>query len=1321
MYTLSEIIKGRPKNVDNDINIINSIVQYKPGTSKMDYILFELEMLDRDGRRKHLFKAVKLYRLIKLPDTIKQSVKMMDIHSQMLSSFYESDIKFISILARIEDTGDDSPIGLLQLYGVQGIGETLEQAKRIADEDFAGLTASIQGNYRGMEFKYLTSKEADWLREKMANMKYIQVVRGIPTARKSAAERSAKGFGGQDTDTSSEETSEQFANGLADHDFINMTLSSPINYEVLESWLTQISKKQTYWNSIMQGSTSLSAGINIPVMFAANLGSSMGMSDGVSDSTSEGTSTSHSVSNGQSFSTSESVSNSQSFSTSQSISSSASFSESVGNSQNLSTGENFGVSSNLGTSASIGHSEGTSLGISHGTSTSQSVGNSFGFSESHSVGQSVTNSTGVSNSQSESFGSSQSVGQSSSVGTSQSQSSGSSSSNGSSWGGSSSQNYGISNGINHSSGVNNGVSGGVSAKFGIGVSGNISHGTSDSWGTSSGESYGSSSGNSWGGSSSNSVTNSNSVGMSTSQGVSSSQGTSHSNSFGTTTSQSQSIGQSVSNGTSTSHSSSVSQGVGESFGSSKGQSESDSWSQGVSKGTGKSYGTSLSNGYGTSEGQSLSRGTGSSSSQSQGTSSSHSTGVSKGTSSSESYGEGTSWGRSQGKSSSVSNSISNGMSSSMGVGASLGIGKTYQFIDNEIENIVELLEYQRQRLKSAINGKYGAFFVDMYIATESIEARSAARTAAKFAWGNEQALINPIQILEPEEEENKHLLYHMNAFSPCAKKELDNYGQIESYKYTSILTSSELTAYTHVIRLSDGGLFADLQNIPELAVPSEMTGEIYVGKVVTGYKWTIDKGYLTNFDYRIANDNIMHGLFAAGSRSGKTVAALRFVAELANKIKRKPYNKRMRIIAMDPKYDWRKLSRYVEPERFKLYSMGDPNFFPFKLNPLKVPYGVDAEFHLDTLIDVFCRSYGLGVRSVIILLDTLKTLYQNAGVFETNDLHEISKRSATVTIADAFEFLNKKKENKEFGRDKSDAVDKVLDRLSRYSWKDGILYKLYCQKDGMSIDELLGEDDVVVLESGKIQSNNMQFIFGFITASIYMYAKYYPDNFMGPDQFETCLIVEEANRVLSGEGGGTESGIQGQSIFEEMLDQAAGLGLFVFSITQKPSMMPSSILANSGLIWAGRMSISDDIDVMMSILGKDGKIDDRIIKKFFPLTPTGWFICKQSRTFDYKDSAPVMVAVDRLDVDKVTNDELSDMMYMRQIAKQTKQVDQLIQENILHNQYPNKDMNNSYNPYDFNNMNMYNQNTIGYNDFNNNLNNLNDNQNYQNNDIFDKF
>ena len=1166
---------------NDDIKIISNYTEYNPSSNKLDYIVIEFEVMDRDGSIKHLFKAIKLLKIIKLPDTLKQSMSMMDIHQQILTSFWENNFNFISMIARIEKTGKDRPLGLMQFYGIQGVAKTIHDAKAIADADFAGLISALQGSYRTMEFGYLDKFEADWVREKMTNMKHIQVVRGIPTAKKSSAESSSsKKLGGGDSDQNSEETSEQFAIGLSGHDFIAMTLASPVEYEVLENWLMQTSKKQTGWASIMQGSNSMSAGINLPIMFAANLGASLGSSDGITDSSSQS----------QSISTSESFGESESYSESRGLSEGYSTSHGINVGYSVSNGITIGSSESYGESAGISHNEGESLSTSYG----HSMGTSFGYSESQSVSSSHSIGT------SDSVSSSTSLSQSHSVGSSESSS------------GSISGGYSWSVGLGNSENLS--VNGGVEI-----IGGSLGTGVNNSVGI--------------GGSLSESMSHGKGTSVSDSVSFSQSSGESHGISEG--------WGSSVSSGIGKNWGSSVSDSISTSGGYSTG----DGWSSGISYGKGRSVSQSQS--ITESYGESVSEG------RTQGTSEGVSKGI--GFSRGESYGEGESWGRSIGSSSSTSNSSSTGVSTSMGVGASLSVGKTYQFVDAEVQNIVEMLEYQKLRLKSAIHGGTGAFFVDMYIATEDIEGKNAASTAAKFAWYNENAYICPLQVLEFDESTEKHLLYHFNGFSACTEKELDNKNMFECYKYSTILTAPELTAYTHIIRLSDGGIYADIQNIPELAVPANLTGEIYMGKIISGYKWDLQNGYKTKFDYRIESNSLMHALFAAGSRSGKTVAALRFVAEVANYVRRGPKKKRMRILALDPKEDWRQLSRFVEKERFRLYSMGDVNFFPFKFNPLKVPYGVDPEFHLDTLIDVFCRAYGLGIRSVTILLDTLKELYDSVGVFNTTDPTEISKATGKVTMADAYDILMEKK--KDYGRDKQEAVEKVLDRLQRFAWNKGILYQLYCQKDGMAIDELLGDDDVIVLESGKLQSNNMTFIFGFITASLYMYAKYCPGNFVSDEQYETLVVVEEANRVLTGQSDDSSGGIQGQSIFEEMLDQAAGLGIFVVSITQKPSMMPSSVIANSGLLFSGRMANVDDIELMLGTQGKEVKFEAREIKTFMPKCPTGWFICKSSRTFDYKESEPILVAVDRLDVQKVTNEELEESAMMNELRQNSIFVD----------------------------------------------------------------
>lgn len=79
----------------------------------------------------------------------------------------------------------------------------------------------------------------------------------------------------------------------------------------------------------------------------------------------------------------------------------------------------------------------------------------------------------------------------------------------------------------------------------------------------------------------------------------------------------------------------------------------------------------------------------------------------------------------------------------------------------------------------------------------------------------------------------------------------------------------------------------------------------------------------------------MHGIFTGEPGSGKTVAATRLVARTDKSTEKN--REALRIVVLDPKQDWRILQKFVEPERFHFYSLGNPEFLPIKLNICKVP------------------------------------------------------------------------------------------------------------------------------------------------------------------------------------------------------------------------------------------------------------------------------------------------------------------------------------------------------------------------------------------------
>lgn len=1342
MINLPSIMrKSKPGN-DDDLKIIRNWKEYTPDRKNMTYLMFELEMHEPGGQVLHFYKAIKLTRIIRLPKNAKQSESFMSMHSQVLAAVWERNIKLLTLIANLLNP---VPLGLMYMYGVQGVAETEEKAKFIADHDFIALSSVLQGTYRVLEHRILTYDELEWLTEKMYMMDQLTVIRGIPQARDGGVDAGNKGMGGKNVNPDSQDTTEEYIAGMSDKEYILQVISSPVKAEHLERWLSQTAIEMTKWNKQLQGSSSMNFSLSIPMMYMANLGASQGWSHSYTDADSVTNTVGQSISSSVANSVSDSVSHTIGESVGRSLGSSVTHTS--GTSQSVSTGQSltdtvgqnqshsFGASVGNGTSQSFGGSESMSHGISQSQSQGVSHSNSVSDSSTEGMANSFTQSQSVSQSHSQSASQSVSNSVTSGVNGSTSVTQGTSHTSGVN----NSSSVTTTNGTNSSvsNGVNSSVSSGGNWSTGASSGTSQSNGTSGSSGWSSSNSEGTTSGVSggifvvngssgdtsssttgtsgsegWNSSTSTNSSVSSSVGGSYSQtgGVSSSatSGTSHSVSSGYTTGTSESWGTSQSATQSSGWSESVSQSVGQTVGtsdtvgSSIGTSVGQVQSSSVSHGTGESWGTSATVGTGenwsNSQGTNWSSGTNHSeslsSAASAGTSQSQSVGSSQsqsfGTSQSTSYGKtqtdsfthstsdttghswGTTTGTSQGSSTAqsvghtvgqslgTSGMITNGTTTSMGIGPAIGYAKSYQWLDQEVKNILTLLEFQNMRLMKALRGN-GAFFTDVYIATDCAESLAAASVLAKSAWSNTESMICPLQILDLTPEEQNHLIYHFYAFSADNRKEGLG-GRMESYRYSTILLSDEFAAYTHLPRISEGGIFADVGDVPKFAVPSMKKGDIYIGKILSGERWTPTTGYETPFEYRLEEGELMHGIFTGESRSGKTVAATRFVSELT-KVRRKT-GKRLRIVALDPKQDWRILAKFVEPERFHFYSLGNPEFLPIKLNICKVPRNVNPQVWIDGVIEIYCRAYGLMERGKAILAETLYSLYDEAGVFEDspNWRDFVPERSSKVTMPKVYERMNKIKLDLEdplksgkgrMGNEARDAYTRVLDRMQIFGRKYSIETRLFGQEDGIGVDELIGKDDVIVLESYGLETTFRNFIFGVITSGFFKYAQGHEGGFLADDQYETVLVIEEANEVLTGSdtagtGNSSMPSFGGQSEFERILDQAAGLGLFIFSITQKVADMPSSVIANSGLIFAGKISRPDDVMIVIRKIGREERYDDRDILKWFPRSPIGWFVCRSSRNFDFKDVEPVLVKVDPLNIDPPNNFELETRMIQKQ-------------------------------------------------------------------------
>ena len=1196
----------------DDIIIHDTSIEIE--NEKLKYLLFDFEKKVAPNKYERVFKAIKLVKIKRVPKKDLGIGAWVEMQTGVITGFYQNQINYIQIFANICKPRKE---GLIFAYGVQGVsGKNIEEAMHSADLQMASVERAITGTYHTLEYVDLTAYDARWIFQKLGCMEDMRIIRGIPSPKITAGRVSSNTFAALEN-KNSEEQNEEFLLGMDPYEYLFVLTATSIDPAVLSKWKEAQLKEQTYWASIKNGQKSMTFGISMPMVYAANMGASQGWGTSRGESFGHSTGTSYSESTGHSFS--------HSVGTSESFSNGITRGTTTGNSTSQSFGASNGESVSTGMSKSLGTSDSISHGVSQGTSTSHgesfSEGTSSSYGESFSTGTSSSHSVGTSQSTSVSHG------------TSSSHSSGTSTSHSSSSGYNVGSSSGTSSGVSHSS--SSGVSaGGSIGAFGIG--GNVGASYSNGVSSNNGASHGTSAGFSSSSSSGYGTSSSNSYGVSSSTGYS--QGTSESYSTGTSTSH----GTSYSQGTSTSHGTSISQGTS--------TSNSTSMSSGLSTSVGSS------NSYGQNSGTSASAGVGTSMSNSYSESSSHSTGTSESFSNgtSESVSRGTTEGYSEGSSvgSSTSNSITQGSSGSMGLGPSLSFGRTMAWEDREVTYLLDMLTYSTNRIIMGSNS-LGMWFVDIYIAVEDEKAAMAAAALAMSAWHDKNALTTPLQVYKPSDKEKEYLMKHLSVFSPSVIKE-GIPGQFESYKYSSMLLSNEIAAYSHPPRVNVGGIQAAIDDPPVLTISNaRQDGDVFLGYVADVEKFDKKRGYKSGFRYCLTSDELHHAYISGASRSGKTVAGTRLVAEAYTHVRRGEDNKRLRFLIMDPKQDWRALAKVIPPGHFRFYSLSDPLFHPIKLNLMKIPRGVYTERYADRLREIFIRSYGLGDRGFQILGQAIQKVYTKAGCYDDDVMYNVkdpvtglypaSERSKNITLADVCVELKNQTQEAGLPRDKVEAIQRIVDRMEQFSEPKSSIYKVFCTKgpDGMGIDDLLGADDVIVLESFGMDTKTSAFIFGLITSSVFQYAVSNGGFVKPKDQYETILVIEEANQVLIGED---KDNLGGANPFEIILDQSAGYGLFIWTLTQKIADMPRSVLANSALKIIGRQDDKDDIERTIVQIGKDGLIADRVFKNWLPDQPIGWFIIKSSRNRDFTMNAPMHVLIEYLDVTPPSNEELEHIL-----------------------------------------------------------------------------
>lgn len=393
------------------------------------YFLFKLRLSEPDSEPQEFYKAVRLIRLTRVPRYLRQAGKdpsaVFDQQRDVLAALREQDVLFLNLIAKAPE------IPMVFSYGVQAVGNTLEEAKAMADRAYAVLSGQLDGTYQQLEYQPLSPDEAEHLVRYQTEWSHIAAARGTPVASGSALSLGGGVLDGNRTDVESAANQlEAFLRGMDDHSFMVTTIMAPVSpAEITRTW-RNLTARLSDIRSDTDGARSVTAGIAVPLGMGMGLGENHGQSHSVAEAHSVGEAFTESQSVSASESVTDTASHTQGASTAETIGTSQSVTDTVATSEGVtdtlavahSTSE--GVSASVGTSEGVSHSE----ALSQGESLSASVSESQSLSQGEALSQSMTQShqVGVGHnvtegqSISEQMGST--VGQSSSVGVSQSQS-----------------------------------------------------------------------------------------------------------------------------------------------------------------------------------------------------------------------------------------------------------------------------------------------------------------------------------------------------------------------------------------------------------------------------------------------------------------------------------------------------------------------------------------------------------------------------------------------------------------------------------------------------------------------------------------------------------------------------------------------------------------------------------------------------------------------------------------------------------------------------------------------------------------------------------
>jgi hypothetical protein len=389
------------------------------------------------------------------------------------------------------------------------------------------------------------------------------------------------------------------------------------------------------------------------------------------------------------------------------------------------------------------------------------------------------------------------------------------------------------------------------------------------------------------------------------------------------------------------------------------------------------------------------------------------------------------------------------------------------------------------------------------------------------------------------------------------------------YMYSNILGSSDLAKLLQL----PGQEFPGYKVIPYVRfnVSKEEGDGINIGEV-------LDQGKRLGSNYKVPLKGLKkHGLIVGGTGSGKTNTLFYMLRDLIWKD--------IPFLVLEPaKTEYRKLLYSdIFSDKLQVFTLGDNNVSPFRLNPFKFHEGISVQTHLDLLKSVFNASFYMWGPLPHVLERCLYEIYQDKGWDLT------SNRNSRGVHVNAYPTLT----------DLYNKVDDVVDELgyspeTTMELKSSLKTRLNSlriggkglmldTKSSVSFENLLKRPTVLELETLG-DDEEKAFMMGLVLTMMYEY--YVSQGFSEDKNLGHITVIEEAHRLLgdTDKNNAFTGDMKGKAVetFTNILSEIRAYGEGFLIAEQIPTKLSSDVVKNTNLKVMHRIVSEDDRRVMAS-------------------------------------------------------------------------------------------------------------------------------------------